>query len=382
MTPERPSTNPQRLSGVIASVIAEEIERLGPMRFDRYMELALYAPGGYYDHPPVGMGPAGDFVTSPHMHPVFAQLVAEAIRGMLEAMASGAEEPVATVEPELVEVGAGDGTLMRAMLPELADLGLRVTAVERSSGARAALATIVGLEVRESIPATSSPVVVLAHELADNLPFRRLRATPEGVVEVHVGLGEGRLVEVLEPVVNDLRPPPGLEEGDEAIVPTGAASFVCKALAAPPPRALLVIDYGTDGGAGGPAHGYAAHRVVEDLLAAPGETDITAGVDFGFLADAARAEGLQAFPTVSQHAALTALGFETWLRTELERQQDLLNTRRGADAVRAWGGRSRAAMLADQAGLGRFRWFVVTTPGVAEPEWLRAARELSSAAEA
>ena len=64
------------------------------------------------------------------------------------------------------------------------------------------------------------------------------------------------------------------------------------------------------------------------------------------------------------------------MRTELERQQDLLSTGRGAEAVRAWGGRSRASMLADPAGLGRFRWFVVTTPGVAEPTWLRAARAL------
>ena len=32
-------------------------------------------------------------------------------------------------------------------------------------------------------------------------------------------------------------------------------------------------------------------------------------------------------------------------------------------------------MLADPTGLGRFRWFVVTTPEVAEPDWLRAARE-------
>lgn len=370
MTPEQPSTNPQRLSGVIASVIAEEIERLGPMRFDRYMELALYAPGGYYDRPPVGMGPAGDFVTSPHMHPVFAQLVAEAIRGMLEAMG-------APVEADLVEVGAGDGTLMRALLPELDDLGLRVTAIERSSGARAALAGVDKLEVRESMPTTSAPVVVLAHELADNLPFRRLRGARDGIVEVHVVLGDGGLVEVLEPVVDDLRPQPGLEEGDEAIVPTGAASFVIDVLTGAPPRALLVIDYGTDRGAGGPAHGYSAHRVVEDLLAAPGETDITAGVDFGYLADAARAKRLQAFPTVSQHAALTALGLETWLRTELEHQQDLLNTGRGADAVRAWGGRSHATLLADPAGLGRFRWFVVTTAGVDEPAWLRTARESS-----
>ena len=338
------------------------------MRFDRYMELALYAPGGYYDDPPIGAGPAGDFVTSPHVHEVFGQLVAEAIRGVLDAMGSPAEA-------DLVEVGAGDGTLMMALLPELDDLGLRVTAVERSSGAQAALADIDGLVVHGSMPSTPSPVVVLAHELADNLPFRRLRATTEGLVEVHVGKDGDRFVEVLEPVGDGLLPPAGLEVGVEAILPTGAASFVIEALAGSSPRALLVIDYGTDRGAGGPAHGYTAHRVVEDLLAAPGKTDITAGVDFGFLAEAARANGLQAFPTVSQREALTALGLETWLRTELECQQDLLNTGRGADAVRVWGGRSRATMLADPAGLGRFRWFLVTTADVAEPAWLRAARE-------
>ncbi len=318
--------------------------------------------------PPVGAGPAGDFVTSPHVHEVFGQLVAEAIRGMHEAMGSPSGK-------RAVEVGAGEGTLLRALLPEIDDLGLGVTAVERSPGARAALADIDGLEVRVSMPATSSPVVVLAHELLDNLPFRRLRSTREGVVEMHVGTVGDRFVEVLEPVGDDLQTPAGLDVGAEAIVPTGAASFVAEALIGSSPRALLVIDYGTDRGAGGPAHGYAAHRVVEDLLAAPGETDITAGVDFGFLADAARASGLQPFPTVSQHEALAALGLETWLRTELEQQQDLLHTGRGADAVRVWGGRSRATMLADPAGLGRFRWFVVTTAGVDEPAWLRAARE-------
>ena len=342
----------------------DEIERLGPMRFDRYMERALYAPGGYYDDPPIGVGPAGDFVTGPHVHEVFGELVAEAIRGLLEVMD-------VTSGGDFIEVGAGDGTLMRTMLPSLD--GVRVTTVERSPGARAALETI-GVEVRESMPAISAPTMVLAHELADNLPFRRVRRVDAGLAEVHVGLGDGRLVEVLAPVADDLEPPVRLDVGEEAIVPTGAASFVTEALAGPPPRALLMIDYGSDRGAAGPAHGYASHRVVEDLLATAGQTDITAGVDFGFLERAAREEELQPFPTVSQREALIALGFESWLRTQLERQQDLLNTGRGADAVRAWGGRSRATMLADPAGLGRFRWFVVTTPDVEEPAWLRAAR--------
>ena len=369
MDPARPSE--------IAATIAEQIARLGPMRFDRFMELALYAPGGYYDEPPVGAGPAGDFVTSPHVHPVFAQLVAEAVAGVHEAM--GRPEPV-----DLIEAGAGDGTLLRALMPELAHLPMRVVAVERSPGARRTLEAIEGVTVREAMPppAPGSPAVIVAHELLDNLAFRRLRATDDGPREVHVGLDGDRFVEVLMPV-DDLEAPATTPAPDgEWIVPTGAAAFVTEALAGPGPRALLAIDYGSDHGAGGPAHGYAAHRVVEDLLAAPGTTDITAGVDFGFLARAVAAEGLQAFPTVSQHDALGALGLEDWLHTQLERQQDELNTGRGAGAVRTWGGRSRAVMLADPAGLGRFRWFVAATPGVDEPAWLAAARERRSGAEA
>lgn len=362
MDAERPSA--------VARTIADEIRRLGPMRFDRYMELALYAPGAYYDDPPIGAGPVGDFVTSPHVHPIFAQLLAEAIRDLHEAM--GRPDGF-----ELIEAGAGDGTLLRALLPELADLDPRVTAVERSAGARAALATIDGVAVRDTMPDAGDPALILAHELLDNLPFRRFRSTGDGRREVYVGLVDDRLVEVLEPVT-------GLEttDDDETVVPTGAASFVVEALAGPAPRALLAIDYGSDRGSGGPAHGYASHRIVEDLLASPGATDITAGVDFGFLSGAVTTQGLRAFPTVSQHDALIALGFEDWLNTELERQQDLLDTGRGAEAVRTWGGRSHAVMLADPSGLGRFRWFVAATPDVAEPTFLRAARERHSAAEA
>lgn len=352
----------------VTRTITDEIGRLGPMRFDRYMELALYSPGGYYDDPPIGAGPAGDFVTSPHVHPVFAQLLAEAIRDLHEAM--GRPD-----DAELIEVGAGDGTLMRALGPELADLPVGMTAVERSPGARAALATIDRIAVRSTMPSAGAPTMILAHELLDNLPFRRVRATEDGPREVYVGTGPGGLVEILRPT--DLE-----ATADETVVPTGATSFVVDALRGTPPRVMLAIDYGSDQGAGGPVHGYASHRVVEDLLAAPGATDITAGVDFGSLAIAARAVGMTAFPSVSQHDALIALGFEDWLHTELEHQQDQLNSGRGAEAVRTWGGRSRAMMLADPAGLGRFRWFVAATPDVVEPTFLRAACERASTAEA
>jgi SAM-dependent MidA family methyltransferase len=359
--------SPQAPNAVLAT-ISDEIARLGPIRFDRFMELALYGTGGFYDRPRIGSEPVADFVTSPHVHPVFAQLVAEAIRGLHDAM--GGPERF-----DLVEVGAGDGTLLRRLLPEIAELEPSVAAVERSPGARRALAGIDGVTVHGSMFPSSAPAIVLAHELLDNLPFRRIRTTDDGPRDVFVGLERDRLVEVLEPVADPADVGQLMAEpAGEAIVPVGGRSFVLEALAGPAPRALLAIDYGSDTGAGGPAHGYAEHRLVEDLLLAPGDNDITAGVDFGLLAAAVRSGGHLAFPTVTQSGALVALGLEDWLLTELERQGDQLNTGRGAAAVGTWGGRSRALLLADPAGLGRFRWFVAATAGVAEPAWLRRAR--------
>ncbi len=66
---------------------------------------------------------------------------------------------------------------MRQLLPELSDLPLQVTAVERSEQARAALAAIEGVTVTGSfVDAPRGSAVVLAHELLDNLAFRWFRA--------------------------------------------------------------------------------------------------------------------------------------------------------------------------------------------------------------
>lgn len=356
----------------VADAIRDEIRRDGPMRFDRFMELALYAPGGYYDEPPIGAAPGTDFVTSPHVHPVFAVLLAEAVRGVHEAM--GAPFPF-----DLIEVGAGDGTLLRGLLPELADLAPAVTAVERSRGAREALGELSDVVVGAELPDPERPAIVLAHEVLDNQPFRRLVGSPTGADELYVDVDGGELVEVRRPVA--VLPTPIPSPGVELLLQERAAELVVRALDGLSPRAVLAIDYGAGAGTG-PAHGYAGHRVVDDLLAAPGSADITAGVDLGAIAAAVEASGGRAFPSVAQHDALLALGFEAWLRTELERQQDLLRTGRGAAAVGAWGGRSRATLLIDPAGLGRFRWFVAATESVSEPAWLVAAENVSGGGEA
>jgi SAM-dependent MidA family methyltransferase len=341
----------------------------GDLSFADYMELALYGPGGYYERPPIG--PRGDFVTSPHVHPVFGLLVAEGIRGCWDAL--GRPEPL-----RITEVGAGDGTLAGQIIEGLRDLPVHYSAVERSPGALTALGRIPGLEALRA--ASGEAHVVVANELLDNLAFRRLRMTDQGLREVRVAEDAGHLLERLAPASEGLtRADASLRPQEEAVVPDGALAFVddLPGMLTPAGYALL-IDYGAEGGSGGPVHGYRAHTLVEDPLDAPGDADITAGIDFSLIAGRAEVVGLRALPSVTQRAALSALGFEAWIRGELERQRALLEAEEGVGAVRAWSERSRATLLVDPGGLGRFRWLLLATRGQPAPPWLEAALRLQN----
>jgi SAM-dependent MidA family methyltransferase len=342
----------------VRDAIASAIRDHGPITFAEYMELALYGAGGFFEDPPIG--PDGHFVTSPHVHPVFAELLGRAIADLHGLLG----DP----RPFLVsELGAGDGTLARQLSDHLRPLDAVYHAVERSPGARRALDTIEGIRVTEHLE--GSPQVILANELLDNLPFRRLLGTAAGTKELRIGLDGDRFVEQLGD------PSPGddvaLGEGEEAVLPEGALAFIEEIAArlAHPGYALL-IDYGGVGEPGGPPHGYRAHRPVEDLLDRPGSTDITSGLDFQLLGTHAERHGLIAFPSVTQRHALTSLGFDRWVHEQLRRQAELLDGGEGLDAVRAWGGRSRATLLVDPSALGRLRWLLLATPGLPSPSWI------------
>ncbi len=338
------------MSDQVTEAIRAAIRDHGPITFAEFMELALYGAGGFYERPPVGT--EGDFVTSPHIHPVFGSLVAKALRSFHAGLAG--PEPF-----RIAEVGAGDGTLAEQLLRELHDLDVDYTAAEVSPGAREALRAITGVSVTTEL--SDRPHVVLAQELLDNLPFRRVR----GDREICVGLDGDRLVEVEAPW--DAEPAP---RDVETLVPVGAFAFVDRLADVLLRGYALLIDYGGVGSTGGQLHGYRGHRVVEDVLEDPGSSDITAGVDFALVAHRAEGRGLVAWPSVTQHDALLTLGFESWLRTELEHQAELLDARNGLGAVRTWSGRSRASLLVDPIALGRMRWLVLATPGLPRPSWL------------
>jgi SAM-dependent MidA family methyltransferase len=348
--------------------IRRAIAEHGPISFAEFMELALYGPGGFYEEPPVGE--RGHFVTSPHVHPVFGMLLAEAIRECWDHF--GSQDPIT-----LVEVGAGDGTLAQQLCRELETIPVEYTAVERSPGARRALSDVrPDIRVAASIEALDQHVegVILANELLDNLPFRWIRRDDLGYLqEVLVELRDGHFAalerpfpeedgEALEAVPEPLAP------GADGVLPEGALHFVERLARGLHRGYALLIDYAT--GPEAEIHGYRSHRVVEDVLDQPGSADITAGVDFRVLREHAEALGLRSFEPVTQRSALMALGYDRWSTGERSRQADAQDRRSGREAVAAWSSRNAAAELVDPEGLGRLRWWVVATPDMPEPAWL------------
>ena len=357
------------MSEQVAERVRREIRDHGPLPFDAFMREALYGRGGFYEHPPIGV--SGDFVTSPHVHPVFSRLVGAAIEELWEAI--GRPEPF-----RLVEVGAGDGTMGRELVDGFARAGIALEygAVEASAGARSRLGAITPRVVERMAELEPlSPGVVVANELLDNLPFRRVRGRNGEVVEVRIGVEGERLVGVEAPCDAELAARVrGLEDGEEAVVAVGALAFVEELGSSLGTGYALLIDYGSKGGPAGEVHAYRDHRVLEDLLADPGSTDITAGVDLGAIAEHAHACGLVSLGIVRQSAALFALGFERWTRAELSRQGELMNAAHGLEAVRTWDARNRAGLLVDPSALGRVWWLLLGTPGLPEPAWLTRAR--------
>ena len=317
------------------------------------MEAALYDPdGGFYSRLPVGE--EAHFVTSPHLSPVFGRLVAGQVAEFWELLGRPGRFDV-------IEVGAGDGTLAHQILDALppdVQRTLAYTAVERSESARRALRDG-GLEAVAQLEDVSGPVVgcVLANELLDNLPFHWLRGNPEGPRELFVDVGGDGFVLVEGPPSSSevAALAPELDPGQEFVVSPRALGFVDQAADVLERGYVWLVDYGfVEDAESRSVHGYRDHRVQGDVLAEPGSTDITAGVDFAALARHARRGGLNVWGPVSQRDALLSLGFRELDDGAQARQVEALDARRGIDALRIYSNRSRANLLLGRSGPGAF----------------------------
>ena len=165
----------------------------GWLSFERFMELALYAPGlGYYSSGSQKLGVSGDFVTAPEVSDLFSRCVARQCAAVLM-----------TVGGEILELGAGTGRMAAALLTELAaqrvlperyailEVSADLAERQRERLARLPQALRERVVWLERLPEKPLRGVMLANEVADALPCRRFRCDAGGISELGVVLDAG-----------------------------------------------------------------------------------------------------------------------------------------------------------------------------------------------
>lgn len=315
----------------LAEIIQKMIAAHGPMDLATYMNLCLAHPEhGYYTTASQVFGARGDFTTAPEISQLFGEMIGFWLADLWGQM--GKPGPFI-----LAELGPGRGTLMADVLRILSRLpgmvaAMRVHLVEISDIRIAEQARALhGYDVTwhdqiDDLP-RDAPIIIINNEFFDALPVRQVVRTGDRHDEIVVGLdGDGNLA-------LGRRPIPFITEtvlADGAVYePSPARDVTAQALFArlsAQGGAVLTIDYGYDTPIGTPTVQAVQDHQPVDILHAPGQCDVTALVDFGRLADLARAENLRVFGPVSQGDFLRKSGI-------VARAEKILQTARD-DAAR------------------------------------------------
>jgi SAM-dependent MidA family methyltransferase len=294
----------------------------GWLPFDRFMTMALYAPGlGYYASASRKFGAlpesGSDFITAPELSPLFGRALARQVGQALDA----------TATDEIWEFGAGSGELAAQLLGELGASVRRYTIVDVSGALRARQRERLaeqGARVAwvDALPASVGGVVV-GNEVLDAMPVQLLyfdgeRWHERGVVVRGEGFAFGDRP-------TDLRPPSieaaAFAPGTTIERHAQAEAFVATLGERLTRGAAFFIDYGFPEAeyyhpqrVGGTLMCHRAHRADTDPLADVGIKDITAHVDFTGIALAAQDAGFEVIGYTSQARFLMNCGLLEMLR--------------------------------------------------------------------
>ena len=333
--------------------IAALIREKGPIPFEEFMDVALYGDGGFFADDTLRSQRSGDFLTSPEVSRLFGETLAVYVEAERERIG----QPF-----QVVDVGAGSGSLLRPMLDVIE---VAAVVVEASSAARRTLAEAVPeASVRTDLPGSIKGVVI-ANELIDNLPMAMAQRVGETWRERWVGLDGNDLAFIdTEPRLEVLdwldRFAGDVEDGGWVEVQLEAQSWLRKVLESLEAGSVMIIDYGDTAEnliprrRDGTLRTYRAHHLGPHPLDEPGETDITADVNFTALIATAEEAGAQV-ELHRQDDFLAGLGLRD--RLSAMRKAELEAARAGDEMkrLRLRTRKTEAETLLHPRGLGDFR---------------------------
>jgi SAM-dependent MidA family methyltransferase len=267
----------------------------GIVRFDAFVDLALYDPVvGYYrqNRARVGYGDGTDFYTASTSGPLFGELVSAACETLLAG-----EDPAAYT---FVEIGteSPDGILAQ---------------VTTRFGAKKTIAVGDPIEL-------SGRCVVFSNELFDAQPFRRwvrrgnhwreIGVIAEPTSDSGQQLREALLPlsETVVPIEHDIHLPDTAPDGYVLDLPIATTALLTSIAKQSWEGLFIAFDYGKSWAQlssetpGGTARAYFRHEQHNDLLARPGQQDLTCHVVWDWLADGLKKHCFQSVQVESQES--------------------------------------------------------------------------------
>ena len=273
----------------LGDLLIARIARTGPLSLADYMADCLMHPqhGYYATRDPFGA--AGDFTTAPEISQMFGELIGLSLAQAW--MDQGRPAPIT-----LAELGPGRGTLIADALratrgvPGFHD-ALTVHLVETSPALRQSQAKLIADATWHDSAATlpDAPLFVIANEFFDALPIRQFLREGDGWREKMVGLTDGALgfgvseaapIGLLQDRLNDTKDGDLVEYCPALPAITAALSAKIETFGG----CALIIDYGDWTSQGDTLQALKSHKHT-DPLAAPGQADLTAHVDFAAIAE-------------------------------------------------------------------------------------------------
>jgi SAM-dependent MidA family methyltransferase len=302
------------LAETLEDRLRARIRSEGPITFHEWMEAALYDEHeGYYSTGKVRQGRAGDYRTAPETSPLFAATLARYFSKLHTALKC----PHAWM---LFEAGAGNGELAHGILTQLRthypeifaatryaldeiNPAARAQAVKRLSD----FSDQVTFQRLSEIAPPLDPGIIFSNELIDAFPVHRLRASGGKLRELCVGLHEDGFNWVECDVdfrVEDYVRQTGIEPAEGQIVEVNlrADEFISRAANSLARGYLITIDYGAHRKdlwrepqrRMGTLRAFRRHQLVEDVLAKPGQQDLTTTIDWTQVEEAGKRAGLKA----------------------------------------------------------------------------------------
>ncbi|HEX8473857.1 MAG TPA: SAM-dependent methyltransferase [Pyrinomonadaceae bacterium] len=316
MNARPPQSETEERVAPLAGRLLERIRQEGAITFRDWMEAALYdeTQGYYARRDLMRWGRAGDYRTSAERTPLFAATFARYFAALYEELGAPSRW-------QIVEAGAGAGAFARGVLetlerdyPHVFSATLYVIdevsmdARERARKLLAPYGNRTEFRRLDEIDAPTEACVIFSNELLDAFPVHRIVMCDGRLRELCVGVSEaGEFVWTeREPTTHLLaahfeRMGVVLAEGQIAEVNLDAEWWMERAARSFRRGYLVAVDYGAEAielyGAphrlAGTLRGFSRHKFSDDVLAHPGERDLTTTVNWTQIRAAGERAGLK-----------------------------------------------------------------------------------------